>query len=190
MKKLLMLFVLMLSLSLMAGEWHVKGDAANKVKFISSTPLLDFEGVTDRVDGYAYWEGSQFFGDNNEIYFEVDVNSLETGIGKRDRDLRNDVLESDKWPTTTFKGTVVELEEVDSGRRYNVIARGTIFIHGHEKQIDVPGTITLENGQMHIKANFSVFLKDYDIEAPSLVAFVKVAEEIKLSVKMTLNKAG
>ena len=41
---------------------------------------------------------------------------------------------------------------------------------------------------MNVICNFSVFLKDHEIEAPSLLAFIKVAEEIKLHLNFELKK--
>ncbi len=41
---------------------------------------------------------------------------------------------------------------------------------------------------MTVSCDFSVFLKDYEIEAPSLLAFIKVADEIKLNLNFTLRK--
>ena len=170
-------------------EWHVKKSEKNLVKFTSSTSLLDFDGVTDKIDGYIYWEGDKIFEKNNEVYFEVDLNSVETGIGKRDSDMREDVLETDKWPTTSFRGVInnVTINKSDSSM-YNVVSIGKMFIHGIEKELQLEAQIKIEDNVMNIKTNFSIFLKDYEIEAPSLLAFIKVAEEIKLHLDFQLEK--
>jgi len=152
--------------------------------------VLDFDGVTDRIDGYIYWEGDKIFSGKNELYFEVDLNTVKTGIGKRDRDMREDVLETDKWPKTYFKGTIVSASKTDSSNSYNIIAKGKMFIHGVEKEMKIPAVIKLQNGTMNVQTRFSVFLKDYNIEAPSLLAFIKVAEEIKLSLNFYLQKSA
>lgn len=174
---------------LFSEEWHVKKSKNNLVKFTSSTSLLDFNGTTDKIDGYIYWEGDNKFGKNNEVYFEVDLNSVETGIGKRDSDMREDVLETDKWPTTSFKGVInnVTIDKSDSSM-YNVVSIGKMFIHGIEKELQLEARIKVEDDIMNVKADFSVFLKDYEIEAPSLLAFIKVAEEIKLHLDFQLEK--
>jgi polyisoprenoid-binding protein YceI len=179
----------MLPLLIFAEEWHVKKTEKNLVKFISSTSLLDFEGVTDKIDGYIYWKGEQLFGEENEIYFEVDLNSVETGVGKRDRDMREDVLETDKWPKTSYRGKINKVEKV-SGKtnQYKVSAIGKMFLHGHEKTIPIKALIDISNDEMLVTCKFSVLLKDYEIEAPSLLAFIKVADEIKLHLNFNLGK--
>lgn len=191
MKKIIILiFVLVINTFAHAEEWNVKRDAKNSVKFTSSTTVLDFDGVTDKIDGYIYWEGDKIFSGKNELYFEVDLNTVKTGIGKRDRDMREDVLETDKWPKTYFKGTIVSATKTDSSNTYNIIAKGKMFIHGVEKEMEIPAVIKIQNGTMNVQTRFSVFLKDYNIEAPSLLAFIKVAEEIKLSLNFYLQKSA
>ena len=112
-KLFLVLVFLLFQTFIYAEEWNVKKSEDNLVKFTSSTTLLDFDGITDNIEGYIYWEGEKLFGEKNEIYFEVDINSVETGIGKRDRDMQEDVLETDKWAKTSFKGNVKELKVID-----------------------------------------------------------------------------
>ncbi len=187
-KKIVLYILLILNGFAFAGEWDVKKDAQNIVKFISSTPVLDFEGVTNNIDGYIYWEGDGLPGDKNELYFEVDLNTLSTGIGKRDRDMREDVLETDKWPKAFFKGKIYLVDKPDSTETYLVKAKGKMFIHGKEKEMDIPTTIKIENGTVNVQSHFSVFLKDYDIEAPSLLAFIKVAQEIKISLNFYMEQ--
>ena len=171
-----------------ADEWHVKKVESNIVKFTSSTTILDFDGTTSDIDGYIYWDGKEIFRGKNELYFEVDLNTVETGIGKRDRDMREDVLETDKWQTAYFKGSIIKAEKDELTNTYKVKVLGKMFIHGIEKEIEIPGNIKIENGIMTVITNFSIYLKDYKIKAPSLLAFIKVAEEIKLHLKFQLEK--
>jgi len=174
--------------SAQAAEWQVDKQSKNLVKFTSEVVVLTFDGVTDKIDGFIYWEGEKAFPESTRLRFEVDLNSIETGIGKRDRDMR-DVLETGKWPFTSFEGTLTGVQPTDSSRSaYKATAKGKIFIHGVEREIEVPGTITMEQGKMHVIADFMVRLKDFNIAAPSLAAFVKVSEEILLHLDFYLSE--
>lgn len=172
--------ILMLAGFALAEDWKVDTQQENSVTFISSTPLLDFEGKTNNIDGYIYWEGEKPFGDKNEVYFEVQLSTFNTGNGKRDRDMREDVLETETYPVATFTGTFADVSHKDGV--YNVQVNGKMNLHGHEKELKIPGKITRTKDSMHVKCDFSIYLKDYQIEAPALVAFIKVAEEIKLQL--------
>lgn len=185
--KIIILQLLFFIGQLAAVDWQIDKNSENKVVFQSSTTLLDFNGSTSQIDGYIYWEGEQFLGDKNELYFEVQPATFETGIGKRDRDMREDVLHTGKFPVASFKGHIVKVEK--NGAEYSVLVKGEMSLHGHKKSIDLPGVITLKDTNMNVRSDFSIYLKDFKIEAPSLAAFIKVAEEIKLSVDFNLIKA-
>lgn len=185
--KFIFIFLLISNISF-ASEWNISKKADNLVKFTSSTSLLDFEGTTNNVDGYIYWDGSEVFTGKNEVYFEVYLNSVKTGNGKRDRDMREDVLETQKWSITYFKGNFKQVEKKENQNYYSVILVGKMFLHGIENEMVIPGKITIDENLMTVESNYSIFLKNFNIEAPSLLAFVKVAEEIKLDLKFYLEQ--
>ena len=186
-----LLAICLLTMAAFCEEWHVDREADNMVTFTSSIPLLTFTGATGRIDGYLYWEGPEMLTGHSELLFEVDLNSLETGIGKRDRDMRDDVLETGKWPFGAFMGTIGDVEKVDSSLTvFRVVATGKMSLHGKKKSLQIPALITIEDDRMTVEAQFSIFLKDYDIEAPKLMAFIKVAEEIIIDLKFYLARAG
>ena len=68
---------------------------------------LAFTGTTDKIDGFIYWEGEPIFAAKDQLHFEVDLASFDTGIGKRDRDMRQ-VLDTDQWPKAVYKGKIAE----------------------------------------------------------------------------------
>ena len=76
MKTLFLFFVFCFSFTpaiYAGGDWQVNKERENNVTFYSSTTMLDFDGTTNNIDGYIYWEGDSLFGNRNEIYFEVDL---------------------------------------------------------------------------------------------------------------------
>ena len=185
MKKLLIILTAYFSI-ITAGEWQVDKNGENSVVFHSSTTLLDFKGTTENIDGYLYWEGDSLIPVGSEFYFEVKPATFRTGIGKRDSDMREDVLETNKYPVSSFKGKIFETERVKNS--FKIKATGIFSLHGKTKEITVNATIKQLKKKLQINSDFSLFLKDYMIEAPSLMAFVKVAQEIKLSLSFDLIK--
>ena len=81
-------------------------DHDNLVRFISQAPIEDFDGVTDRIDGYVLLDGLRFEssagGPETEFYLEVELASLDTGIGLRNRHMRENYLEVEEYPYATF----------------------------------------------------------------------------------------
>ena len=64
---------------------------------------------------------------------------------------------------------------------------GSLDLHGVSKELEIPGQIEIKNNEMSVNSIFTILLKDYQIEAPSLMAFIKVAQEIKIKVHLTLS---
>ena len=177
-----------LPLAVRGGEWQVdKKVRDNQVKFTSRVTAFTFSGVTDQIDGFLYWDGDSLFTPKTQFHFEVNLAGFDTGIGKRDRDMR-EVLDTEKWPKAVYKGEIAEHAAVDSTvAAYRVGTRGTLSLHGIDRAIEVPGTLVVEEGRSRIEAAFTLKLADYEIEAPSLAAFVKVSQEIALEVLVYLK---
>ncbi len=166
-------------------EYHVDmAKKANNVKFISKAPLEDFEGNTQRINGYLKNAGDNLQG--SELYFEVDLNSLNTGIGLRDQHMRDNYLETKKYPKTTFKGNVTTVTDKGNGL-YEVIVDGSITIHGVTKQTQVKGTIQLGANDARVKSKFVVKLSDFKVKVPELM-FQKINENIELVLDFTMKK--
>ena len=178
-------------LSLQAVEWNVDTQAKHQIKFISRAPLEEFEGVTDYIDGYIYWEGDSLFGNPNELYFEVDLRTLDTGIGLRNRHMRENYLETDRWPMAVFRGRVSRVVRLDTSlTAYQATAEGTLSIHGVERNITIEGTVFFpEENRMRIQARFQVKLPDYKIKIPRIM-FFKLSEIIRLELDFYLIKVA
>ena len=177
MNKILVIFLLIFN-GLIAGEYQVDKSAENIVKFISDAPIEDFEGITKKIDGYIYWDDIDFL-NNSELYFEVDLNSIDTGIGLRNRHMRENYLHTDKYPLTHFTGKLTKVEK-NSDTEFKVTAEGKFFVHGVEKHKSIVGIITkINDNQYKINAEYTVALSDYNIDIPSIM-FYKIDENMDL----------
>jgi len=176
MKKVILVSVLLVNAAI-SGEYHVNKDKENMVKFISDAPIENFEGVTDQIDGYLYWEDGEYT-KNSELYLEVDLNSLDTGIGLRNRHMRENYLETDKYPRTYFKGKITDSRQVDDSSHV-VTADGSIFIHGVEQPLKVEGKMIKIDSGFRIQTNFIVKLTDFKVEVPSIM-FYKIDENMDM----------
>ncbi|MFH1568078.1 MAG: YceI family protein [Gemmatimonadota bacterium] len=166
-----------------AAQWNVDRAAGNEVQFTSEVMSFTFSGANHDIDGYLYWEGDGLFEGAGQVYLEVDLRTLDTGIGKRDRDLR-EVLETKKWPRATYKAAVTAVEPDTGGTGYRVQTRGTFTIHGVEREMEIDGHLTPQSdGALAVESRLTVRLADHRIEAPSLAAFVKVSDAVAVTVR-------
>lgn len=189
------LISVVLSLSfvnLNAVEYDVDRDQKNSVKFISDAPIEDFEGVTESIDGYVLWEGDSLKVDadysNSEFYFEVDLESLDTGIGLRNRHMRENYLETDEYRYASYKGKLTNVAmNPDSLYAYSIISEGIFSVHGVDKNIKVMSKVYMADSGYKVTSEFEIKLSDYDIEIPSLM-FMKIDETIQIFLDFHLKK--
>lgn len=182
--KRLILFFLFVSV-IVSQEYHVDKTKDNFVKFISDAPLEDFEGISNSIDGYMYLKSVEDLNDN-QLYFEVDLTTLDTGIELRNRHMRDNYLETEKYRFTFFEGRISQIEKV-SDQKHSVEVNGTLFIHGVTNEINVQGVLTSADYGYLVESEFIVALSDYKIDIPQLM-FMKINEEMKLQLRFHLKK--
>jgi len=177
--------------SLPAKELQVDKTGKNLVKFTSDAKIESFSGITDRIDGYVLWQGEELKPDatlaGSKVYFEVELNSLDTGIGLRNRHMRENYLETDKFPFAHYTGEIIRVDTVGGGA-FTISTTGRLFIHGKEQPVTLTGLVSPEGDHYQVQSKFEVKLPDYDIKVPTLM-FLKISETIELELNFTLKTA-
>lgn len=79
-------------------------------------------------------------------------------------------VESDKYPKSFFTGSV-NTQEISllKNQVYDVLASGTITLHGVSQKVSVPGSISVKDRSLSLKAVFDIRLADYKIKIPAVV---------------------
>ncbi|UCE24720.1 MAG: YceI family protein [Candidatus Zixiibacteriota bacterium] len=173
-----------------AGEYQVDRNAENSVAFHSRAPLEDFEGITDDIDGYILWDGMDAAAATptrvGEFYFEVNLDGLDTGIGLRNRHMRENYLETERYPFVSFKGSVTGVRQV-SDSTFEIQSSGTFDLHGvsQKRSITVRTSPTAQG--YHVTGEFAVKLEDHKIKVPKLM-FLKIDQNIRVSVDFYLKE--
>ena len=98
-------------------------------------------------------------------------------------------IESNKYPKSTFKGTVADITKVDFTKdgTYPVSVKGDLVMHGITKNITAAGNITIKGGKVTAAAKFMVKLADYNISIPGAVKS-NISESIEITVKCDLDQ--
>ncbi len=172
-------------------EYHVDPDADNEVRFTSQAPIEEVVGVTDRIDGYVLLNESRLEAglatEGTQLYLEVDLASLDTGLGLRNRHMRNNYLEVQDFPYAFFDATIERVEATAAGL-FRVTAQGMLNIHGVEREVDVPCDVSERGEGYGIRCTFILLLSDFDIKIPKLM-FLKLANEVRLELDFTVRPA-
>jgi len=177
---------------LVGQEFQVDLGAENTVRFISRAAIEDFEGVTDRIDGYVLLSTPRLEvglgGEGSELYMEVDLASLDTGIKLRNRHMRDNYLEVRKYPYATLDGRMGSVQ-VDPGGGFGVAIVGVLGIHGVSKKVSVLCGVKEEGAGYRATCAWVVLLSDYDIDIPKIM-FMKLSEEIRIVLDFALVPAS
>jgi len=148
------------------------------VEFESLVPLHAFTGKSDFLTGLVDSEGGT-------VDFFLDLGTLRTGNGKRDKDMRS-TLNTDTFPFAEFFGRLTSSFDSELAGAQAVTIAGDFSIHGVTRSIVVHGTLELIGDELEADIRFSVMLADYDIEPPRLLIF-KVDEEQKVHILTRLK---
>ncbi|EMS33575.1 hypothetical protein C943_04454 [Mariniradius saccharolyticus AK6] len=143
--------------------------------------MNEFTGKSSKLNGLIDLE-------KNLLDFYVDLNTLKTGIGLRDSHMRDNYLETKKYPFAEFTGKLESIPTMVVGESRPVVAKGVFKIHGVQKEISVKGTIKmLSANELLLDASFPILLGDFKIEIPSVV-FYELAEEQLVTIQANLKK--
>ena len=120
------------------------------------------------------------------IVFSVPISKFEFKESLMKEHFNEKYLESEKFPSATFKGTISSCSLTDSHEQA-VLVKGKLTIHGVTQSVEVPGTLVVQGDAIRAKAKFIVVLQNYKVTIPKLL-WKKIAEQVEVSVDFTYSK--
>jgi len=149
------------------------------ISFSSTSTLHDFEGTVPPVAfAIASVPGGSWDGD-----VEVPVAAIDTGIDRRDQNLRA-WLDAAQYPRIRGRFRDVDPERARASRVLPFLLR----ICNVERPVQATVSHWQQDGRTaHFDAEFDVLLHDYSLEAPSLL-FVRVGDCVHVTVHVTLER--
>jgi hypothetical protein len=123
-----------------------------------------------------------------QLHLEVDLGSLDTGVGMRNRHMRDDYLEVKRYPYAIYTGVIQSVRATGPGA-FRVTAAGTMMIHGVKKPMEVPCDVLEAGTGYRAHCALHVQLSDFDIEIPRLM-FLKLSNDIGLDVAFTVKPSA
>lgn len=154
---------------------------SGKISFFSKSTLENIEAHNKSVTCVLDTRSGQ-------LQFAVLMKGFEFEKALMQEHFNENYVESHKYPKSEFKGTVVNLSEIDFKREgtYKAKVQGKLSMHGVTREVETTGTITVKSGRIHADANFHVLLADYNISIPSVVKD-NIAKSINIRVDCELD---
>jgi polyisoprenoid-binding protein YceI len=113
----------------------------------------------------------------------VDANSGDTGIGARDNEMRESVLEAQRYPEITFDPQHFTVELSGEGQ-FQATMQGVLTLHGGRHDVDLTAQGQLVGDNLTATAHFSVPYVDWGLKDPS-VLFLAVAKQVDIDIATT-----
>jgi hypothetical protein len=151
-----------------------------RISFQSEAPLELIRASSDELIGLIDIEKKNFS-------FKINMRSFQGFNSPLQREHFNEnYIESDKYPEASFKGKIIEDQDLTVNGTYELRAKGILTIHGISQERIIKSNVTVNNKTITIKSNFSVLLSDHNIPIPKVV-YQKLANEIKVVINTTLQ---
>ena len=152
------------------------------IRFFSSSPMEDLEANNYQVNAVLDTETGAFV-------FKILMKSFEFEKALMQEHFNENYVNSDKYPNATFKGQVVNYEEIDFSKegKYDASIEGDLTIKGVTNAVKETGTFEVTgDGKVHGLSVFNIKLSDYKIKIPSAVTD-NISESIEITVDIKLD---
>jgi polyisoprenoid-binding protein YceI len=154
---------------------EIRPGKPNLVVFRSQATLETFEGKTRQVSGTVRANLGNLV-DSVDVMVEVDLASLDTGIGLRNKHMREDHLQTGQYPKAVFLGKKLlepSQPSIAPGEKVTCRIAGDFSLHGITRPVEVPVVASMPAGSgrisLHVLGRFDVKLSDYEIPRPSFL---------------------
>jgi hypothetical protein len=118
------------------------------------------------------------------------MTQLRTDVESRDERMREDGLQTQAYPTATFRLTrPVPLGEVTGGRVVDLRLPGDLTLHGVTRPVDFPLQARWDGTSIQVAGSMELRRPDFGLEVPSLVGF-RIEERGVVELELTLTRKG
>lgn len=178
-----------------AGEWTIAaGSVAGyrvREKLARLPAQSDAVGRTESITGgFTLVRQANTSLVARDVSVTVDMTALKSDETRRDNKMKTDGLETDRFPTATFKsvGDIPIPAEAEDAVAVKLTLTGDLTIHGVTKRVSIPAEGRATESGIQIAGSINFPMADYDIDPPNVGGFVTVDDSGTLEFKLLLTK--
>lgn len=121
----------------------------------------------------------------------ADLRDLKSDDSRRDGAIRNQALESNRFPMATFELTepLAVPEGLAAGEPIRVEANGTLTLHGVTRDVTIPIEAELANGVLVLVGSLPIVFADYDIAQPRSPILVSIEDNGVMELQLFLIRS-
>ena len=120
----------------------------------------------------------------------VDMTRLRTDVEPRDGRMREEGLETDRFPTASFRlREPVPLGDVAGARVVELRLPGDLTLHGVTRPLDFPVQARWDGDSIQVAGGARIRRADFDLEVPSLAGY-RIEDTAVVELDLTLVRKG
>ena len=156
----------------------------SKVTIVGTSTMHDWESIVEHVTGKGtFIIKAEEVKEIKDLNLKFAVKSIESGKSLMNK-LTDEALKEKQHPAIIFN-----LSEVKDIRGNAISAIGQLSIAGKTNTVDVRGKATPGKNTITINGEYSLNMRDYDIEPPTaMLGTIKVGETVTIKYNLILTK--
>jgi polyisoprenoid-binding protein YceI len=176
------------------GTWQIATDSVVGYRVRERLAILsadsDAVGRTNAITGSATIAASAGSLSVTTASFSVDMTTITSDRQMRDNRLRNDGIQTDQFPTSTFTLTrAIALPADATTAKFDVTLHGDLTLHGVTKTVDIAAQAQVNGRVIQVLGSLDFPFADFSINAPNIGGFVSVEDHGTLEFLVNLAKA-
>ncbi len=151
-------------------------DRQGSASFYSEAPI-------ENIDAHSKEAMSIIDIKTGEIVASVAMKSFEFEKSLMQEHFNENYVESDKYPTASFKGKIADMTNIDLTKdgTYRMDVDGDMTIHGVTKPLQCKVEIKKAGQSLTATTSFPIQVADFDIDIPKVV-FYNIAEVVDVKI--------
>jgi polyisoprenoid-binding protein YceI len=155
----------------------------NVAEFHAEDTYDSFDGKTSDVTGTITADPANPSASSVNVIINID--SLDTGVGLRNKEMRERFLETNKFGTATFKSiSITGPPSIAPNQPVEINVTGDMTLHGVTKRMTIQVRVVLiPDGRIHASSSFKIHMPDFGISVPhSILVTVNDDVPVRLDV--------
>jgi polyisoprenoid-binding protein YceI len=171
------------------SRFQVKASASGMLSAFGHNPVIAIRGFA----GEAWFRPQA--PEQSSLRLEIEASSLVVGGDanekdrlEMDRTMKEEVLETSRYPEIRFEGSGTQASKITEGM-YRVTLGGKLTLHGVEKDLQFPCNITVSDDSLRANGEFSIRQTDFRIKLVSVAGgALKLKDELKFTFDIVANR--
>ncbi|AEV15579.1 YceI [Thermus sp. CCB_US3_UF1] len=180
-------WVWVLFLPVLAQSFEVaQGEARYRVREqLVQVGITDAVGTTKAVRGQVTLQGGRASGE-----FVVDLRELRSDQSRRDNYLRQNTLQTDRFPTATFRPKEVRglPSPLPQSGRFPVQVVGDLTLREATEEVVWEGEAEFKGGEVQVLLKTEFPFEKFRLVQPRVAVVLSVENRIRLEVELTLRR--